>query len=231
MTSTGKRHTARYTPGQHGQHGDERLHSDIFHRNGPPIIAALGRFLSGRTGSVLELGAGTGQHAIAFAQAFPTLNWVASDPFEDHRASIVAWAHALLPDQAPPLKIDAATDWAAQADVQALAPLTGLYAGNVTHIAPWAVTEGIFRGAGKTLGPGGRLFLYGPFRDGGAFFGEGNRNFDADLRADNPDWGLRDIAVLRELARAEGLAFEEAVEMPANNRLLVVGRAEVSAGR
>jgi hypothetical protein len=224
MTGSGQRHCARFSRERHGLAGDDRLHSPTFARNAPPIIAALCHYLRERSGPVLEIGAGTGQHAASFALAFPTLDWIASDLFPEHRASIRAWARDLLGADRAALDIDAAGDWATQAAVQALGPLTGVYAGNITHIAPWEVTLGILAGAGRTLSQDGRLFLYGPFRDGDDFFGDGNRNFDRGLRADNHGWGLRDIGELRMAAGLEGLRLEAGIMMPANNHLLVFGR-------
>lgn len=222
--SPGQRHTARYTPAEHGLAGDDRLHSSIFHRNAPPIIAVLSQYLFGRTGTVLEVGAGTGQHAAAFSLAFPTLDWRASDPFPEHLASIGAWARELLRLERPGIELDASQDWGEREDIRALGPLTGIYAGNVTHISPWAVTEGILTGAEKCLATGGQLFLYGPFRDGQEFFGDGNRSFDADLRADNPDWGLRDMSHIEAVAARHGLRLDDRNPMPANNHLLVLTR-------
>ncbi|MDV7142662.1 DUF938 domain-containing protein [Tropicimonas sp. TH_r6] len=226
MTNTGKRHTARYFPGQHDLAGDARLYSDVFQRNAPPIIATLSQYLHGQSGTVLEIGAGTGQHAAAFALAFPSLTWLASDPFPEHLASIHAWRRQLLRDDRVPLELDAARDWGTDPEIRSQGPLTAIYAGNVTHIAPWAVTEGLLVGAGRCLAPGGKVFLYGPFRRGTEFFGEGNRSFDTDLRADNPDWGLRDIDHLEAVARPHGLALEDRHDMPANNHILVFGRVQ-----
>lgn len=201
--------------------GDDRLESPTFLRNAPPIIATLSPYLRDRTGPVLEIGAGTGQHAAAFALAFPSLDWIASDPLATHRDSIAAWAEALIEGPRRPLALDAATDWARLPEVAALGPLTAVYAGNVTHIAPWAVTEGLLAGAALALAPVGRLFVYGPFREGDEFFGDGNHRFDQALRADDPAWGLRDIDALRLAARARGLRLEAVHPMPANNHLLV----------
>jgi hypothetical protein len=218
-------HTPTFRPGAQDSAPDGRLFSPVFLRNAPPLIAALTRVVGDMAGPVLEIGAGTGQHAAAFALAFPALGWWPSDPDPVHRRSIAAWAAELRAPDRPPLALDAATDWAADPAVRALGPLTAVYAGNVTHIAPWAVTEGIVAGAGRALAPGGRLILYGPFLVDGAFLGEGNRAFDAGLRADNPDWGLREIAQIDAVARAAGLSPEARLPMPANNLLAVWRRA------
>jgi hypothetical protein len=218
-------HTPSFRPGAQDSAPDGRLHSPVFLRNAPPLIAALTRLLGDDTGPVLEIGAGTGQHAAAFALAFPALDWWPSDPDPIHRRSIAAWAAEVRAPDRPPLALDAAADWAADPAVRTLGPLTAVYAGNVTHIAPFAVTEGIVAGAGKALAPGGRLLLYGPFRVDGAFQGDGNRAFDAGLRADNPDWGLREITEIDALARTAGLSPEARVSMPANNLLAVWRRA------
>ncbi|WP_116132139.1 DUF938 domain-containing protein [Tropicimonas sp. IMCC34043] len=220
-----QRHFPRFTREEHGLAGDDRLESPTFLRNAPPIIATLSAYLRDRTGPVLEIGAGTGQHAAAFALAFPSIDWIASDPLATHRDSIEAWAKALLDAPRAPIALDAAGDWSRLPEVAALGPLTGIYAGNVTHIAPWAVTEGVLTGAAAALAPSGRLFLYGPFREGDEFFGDGNRRFDQALRADDPHWGLRDIDALRLAARARHLRLETVHPMPANNHLLVFRRS------
>jgi SAM-dependent methyltransferase len=203
---------------------DGRLFSPVFLRNSPPLIAALTRLIGEETGPVLEIGAGTGQHAAAFSLAFPNLDWWPSDPDPVHRQSIAAWAAELRAPGRQAIDIDAAADWARQDAVRALGPLAAVFAGNVTHIAPFAVTEGLVAGAGRALRPGGRLLVYGPFRTGGAFMGEGNRAFDAGLRADNPAWGLRDLDEIDRLAQRANLVADGRVPMPANNLLAVYRR-------
>ncbi len=215
-------HIARYHAGNVPLEADGRLRSAVFERNCPPITAALTPWLAARSGRVLEIGAGTGQHAGAFALAFPGLDWWPSDPDPGHRASILAWRQFLrLPDR-PALDLDAATDWAARRDTAALAPLSAVVALNVAHIAPFAVTEGIVAGAGKVLDPGGLLIFYGPFKVNDTYIGDGNAAFDAGLRAENPEWGLRDTVAVEALAEAAGLGFAALQAMPANNRLLIL---------
>lgn len=204
---------------------DARLHAPHVARNAEPIREALAGLI-GTEGSVLEIGSGTGQHAAHLAAAFPRHLWVPSDPDPARLASIAAWRrHADLPNLAEPLRLDAAGAWAEDPGVAALAPVA-VFAANVLHIAPWAVAEGIVAGAGRLMRPGGRLILYGPFREGGQLHGEGNRRFDAALRAENPAWGIRDTGDLARLARAAGFAVPpDVLPMPAGNRIVAFTRA------
>lgn len=224
MAGPTSRHTARYHPGNAPSEPDGRLYSDVFPRNAPPIVAALAPHLAGRTGPVLEIGCGTGQHAAACQLAFPRLDWRASDPDPVHRASAEAWAAHLKTGAGAPLAVDASGDWADQEDVRALGALTAVVAMNVIHIAPVAVMDGILLGAGKALDPGGLLIFYGPFTVAGRFIGEGNKVFDRALRAEDPDWGLRDTDEVTLAGETWGLGFAALVAMPANNRLLVLRR-------
>lgn len=217
-------HVSRYRGRVSDDPADVRLDSPVFQRNCPPLLVALAPWLAHRTGVVLEIGSGTGQHAAAFRLGFPALDWVASDPDPEHRASILAWAGALGLPPRPALYLDAATEWARDPTVAALGPLTAVLSMNVIHIAPVRVAEGIVRGAGHALGPGGLLVFYGPFVEHGEHTGEGNRQFDARLRAENPEWGVRDVDDLTGLARAAGLVPAALVPMPANNRLLIFRR-------
>ncbi|SES16965.1 Protein of unknown function [Tranquillimonas rosea] len=216
-------HAARYSPDNSDSHADGRLVADVVARNGPPVIAALAPWLNGARGAALEIGSGTGQHAANFALAFPGLSWHASDPDPAHRRSADAWRVALRLPPCPARDVDA-SDSGWPDSVGDLAPLSCLLAMNVTHIAPPAVTEGIVAGAGRVLAPGGLLALYGPFSEPGRPLGDGNRTFDARLRADNPDWGLRDLAWIEELASTAGLARAAIVTMPADNRLILFRR-------
>ncbi|WP_172295684.1 DUF938 domain-containing protein [Pseudoruegeria sp. HB172150] len=215
MTPTSS-HTARFHAGNVTQAPDGRLFASAAERNLPPLIAALTPWMSGRVGRVLEIGCGTGQHAAAFRLAFPHLEWLASDPDAGHRASAAAWAaHLRLPEREV-LDIDAVADWAGE-----VGPLSGVLSANVIHIAPFAVAEGIVAGAGKALVPGGVLVFYGPFRVAGRHIGEGNVRFDANLQAEDPEWGVRDTDEIGALAEAAGLSLAALVTMPANNRLVV----------
>ena len=206
----------RCAPGLTGGHADGRLVAPAAERNEQPIIDALTPRLAGRDGLVLEIGSGTGQHAAAWAGAFPSLDWQPSDPFDSHLDSIRAWiAHAGHRNLRAPIWLDAAEPW------PAFEPLAGVISVNVIHIAPWVVTKGIFSGAAQALAHGGLLIFYGPFKEGGVHTGEGNAAFDERLRADDPAWGIRDLDDLAATAAANGFSAPEVVVMPANNRLVL----------
>jgi len=193
------------------QAADPRLYYPHVARNREPILAVLRRVLPPR-GLVLEIASGSGEHAAYLAQNLPALTWQPSDPDAEALASIAAHretAHA--PNLLPPLRLDVTAEtW----------PVTQAHAivcCNMIHIAPWAVCEGLVAGAARVLPLGGVLYLYGPYGIGGHHTAPSNAAFDADLRARNPEWGIRDLADVTALAENRGLRHVETVEMPANN--------------
>ena len=201
----------------------DRLESPSFARNFAPIRDALAPLIGAAQGRALELGSGPGRHAVALAQAYPALEFIPTDPFPAHRASVAAWsAEAGAANLRAPLALDAGADWAGQ--VAGLAPFTLVYAINVAHITPWDVTRGIVAGAGRTLAAGGWLALYGPFIEAGRATGPGNIAFDAHLRAQNPRHGVRALEDVDALARAAGLGGLRIARLPSDN-LLVAWRA------
>jgi SAM-dependent methyltransferase len=205
---------------------DGRLDGPAFHRNHAAIAPVLEAFLRDRTGDVLEIGSGTGQHAIEFARRLPGIVWWPTDLNDNHLRSIAAWrAHAKLANVREPLRFDAnATDWRL-AELGLPEKFSSMFCANVIHIAPWVVAQGLFAGAKRHLAAGGRLFLYGPFRRDGVHNSPGNEAFDKSLREKNPDWGVRDTADLKKLGDANELRFAELVEMPANNAVLIFERS------
>jgi cyclopropane fatty-acyl-phospholipid synthase-like methyltransferase len=168
---------------------------------------------------VLEIGCGTGEHAVCFAEAMPSLTWFPSDPDLDSRASTASWIRFKgVNNVLPPLDVDVCS---AQWGVESSAPFDAIVSINMVHIAPWAATLGLFAGSGRLLRAGGLLFLYGPFMRDGAHNSPSNAAFDVSLRTRNASWGLRDIADLEHAAEASGLRLRETIEMPANNMSLV----------
>lgn len=200
-----------------GGHHDGRLIAPSAERNTQPIVEALSPFLIGRTGTVLEIGSGTGQHSVAMAGAFPRLTFQPTDAFEAHLDSIRAWiVHSGHDNVAEPIWLDAAEEW------PDLGPLAAVFSANVIHITPWVVAEGIFRGAASA--PAAMVVLYGPFKEAGRHTGQGNADFDERLRAEDPAWGIRDLDDVAELAMREGFGHPDVTVMPANNRLVVFER-------
>ncbi|QEZ43920.1 DUF938 domain-containing protein [Cupriavidus oxalaticus] len=197
---------------------DARRMAPATERNREPILAVLRNVLPA-SGTVLEIASGTGQHAAHFAAAFPGLTWQPSDPDRAARESIAAWtAHAGLTNVRAPLDLDVCRQpWG-------IAAADAMVCINMLHISPWAAAEALFAGAGKLLKPGGVLYLYGPYRRGGAHTAPSNAAFDAQLRATDADWGVRDMEDVVALGAAQGLRCDEPVPMPANNFSLVFRR-------
>ena len=187
-------------------------------RNGQAILEVLRRVLPDQ-GTVLEIASGTGQHVVRFARALPLLVWQPSDPDPDSRQSIRRWiAHEQLPNVRDPIGLDVClSPWA-------VASANAVICINMVHISPWEATRQLVRGAGGILARGGILYLYGPYRRGGCHNAPSNAAFDADLRARNPSWGVRDLEAVQGLAEEAGFGLEEIVPMPANNLSVVLRR-------
>lgn len=187
-------------------------------RNREPILDVLHRLLP-VSGLVLEVASGSGEHIVHFASALPRLRWQPTDADPRALRSIAAHAHDTgLDNVLAPQSLDArAQPWpVARADA--------VLAINMTHIAPWSATVGLMAGAGSILPEGGLLYLYGPFRVVGAHTAPSNATFDADLRARDPAWGVRDVEAISEAGLAQGLSLVERIPMPANNFSLVYRR-------
>lgn len=192
-----------------------RQHAPATERNREPILAVLRRVLP-QNGLVLEIASGTGQHAVHFAAALPELAWQPSDASSDARASIAAWAaHAVPGNLLAPLDLDVLCEpWP-------IAAADAIVCINLIHIAPWTAAQALMTGAARLLGPGGVLYLYGPYRRHGAHTAQSNERFDRQLRGTNPEWGVRDMEAVEDLAWQAGFTTREIVAMPANNFSIV----------
>lgn len=194
-----------------------KQHAPATLRNRDPIAQVLAQELPA-SGTVLEVAAGTGEHAVFFAEAFPALAWQPTDPSPEALASIAAYRDD-YPGQnlAAPLLLDASApeSWpVTQADA--------IVCINMVHISPWEATLGLFAGAARVLAAGrGPLVLYGPYIEQGVETAPSNLEFDASLKARNPLWGLRDAAALDALAGQHGMTRSARHAMPANNIILV----------
>lgn len=169
--------------------------------------------------SVLEIGSGTGQHAVYFAAALPHLVWTPSDLPVNH-AGIRAWLEeAALANLRDPIAVDIdVPDWATGWPP---ASFDGVFSANTAHIVAWPALVNLCAGVGRLLAPGGAFVLYGPFRYGGRHTSPSNARFDRWLRAHDPRSGIRDFEAVDAEAGRQGLGLEADWAMPANNRTLV----------
>ena len=184
------------------------------HRNREPILEVLDIEFRG-SNSVLEIGSGTGQHAVYFGRALPRLCWQTSDRAENLQG-IGAWVReAALDNVLLPFELD----------VQQTDTLTGSYdavfSANTAHIMSFAEVECMFGLVGRILPSGGLFCLYGPFNDNGEFTSDSNRRFDASLRAGDPAMGIRDLFDLDRIASAGGLIRHRRYAMPSNNMIVL----------
>jgi hypothetical protein len=194
-------------------------------RNREPIAQVLRDWLP-RSGLILEVASGTGEHVIYFAQAFPQLEWQPSDLDEDSLRSIRAWqAEAGLANIREPVVIDAAAPhWP-------LDRADAVLNTNMVHISPWAAAFGLLDGAQRVLESGAPLILYGPWLSDSTPAAPSNLAFDSDLRRRDSQWGLRKIEDFAAEAGKRGFEFVETRQMPANNMMLLFRKMPVAAGR
>ena len=189
-------------------------YSEACEQNKEPILAVL-REIFTHPGLILEIGAGTGQHAVHFPRQLPHLIWQPTD-LAENLPGIQMWsAEAKLPNLRPPLELEVRSEpW----------PVTradGVFSANTAHIMAWPMVECLFRGVGRILEPGGAFCLYGPFNYGGHYTSASNAAFDLSLRSWNPLSGIRDFEELDRLATQHGLRLLRDEPMPVNNRTLV----------
>jgi hypothetical protein len=198
----------------------DRLFSPSAERNKGPISEVLSQVLPER-GVVLEVGSGTGQHVVQFARAMPKLTWQPSERDADCVRSIRAWLSVeALSNVRPPLHLDVnALPW----PVDSAAALVCI---NLIHIAPWSAAEALFSGCQSLLSSGSLLCLYGPFKREGRHTSPSNKDFDALLRRQDPEWGVRDLGEVSGLADVKGFAILQTHAMPSNNLTIVFQKRE-----
>jgi cyclopropane fatty-acyl-phospholipid synthase-like methyltransferase len=182
-------------------------------RNREPILAVLRDHFADRR-AVLEIGSGTGQHAIFFAAVLPHLNWQAADRIAN-LAGIQAWLdEAALPNTPAPIAFDVSAAWPQRR-------FDAVFSANTLHIMSWSEVERLFAGLPGILTDDARLVIYGPFNYGGQYTSESNAVFNAWLKSQGAHQGLRDFEAVDALARQAGLTLLEDRAMPSNNRCLV----------
>ena len=191
----------------------DKPHSPSCDRNREPILAVLAREFGDRR-RVLEIGSGTGQHAVHFAAAMPWLAWQCSD-VADNLPGIRLWLEdARLDNTPPPIVLDVDGDWPQ-------ARFDGVFSANTLHIMGWPQVQRCFACLPAVLADDATVAVFGPFNYGGDYTSDSNREFDAWLKARDPASGIRDFEAVDALARDAGLRLVEDVAMPANNRTLV----------
>lgn len=192
----------------------EKPYSDACDRNRDPILGVLKEWFI-QPGVALEIGAGTGQHAVHFARHLPHLTWISTDR-EEHLAGIRLWfEEAALPNLRGPFKLDVRDEiWPVREAAYA-------FSANTAHIMSWPEVEAMFAGISVALDPGGKFCLYGPFNRNGQFTSDSNRAFDEALRIRNPVMGIRDDRAMMDLGSRCELKFAADYSLPARNRLLV----------
>jgi cyclopropane fatty-acyl-phospholipid synthase-like methyltransferase len=206
-------------------HPSDKRHAPAALRNREPIREVLKRVMP-ETGTVLEIGSGSGEHAVYFASAFPGVAWHATDADPTCVASVDAWAaEANLTNLQRAIRLDAtASPW--PSDVPDAVDV--LFSANVIHIAPWKVAEGLIAGAGRIVKAGGALVLYGPFKINGEHTAPSNAAFDASLKHMDGSFGVRDLADVTAEAAKYGFSLTERHAMPANNFSLIFRKSAAS---
>lgn len=191
-------------------------------RNREPILEILLQVLPAN-GTILEIASGTGEHAVFFAPRLFPRQWLPSEPNPELRASIIAWMEHLPADNLyPPLELDANSPvWSVENLTFTESPIVAIVNINMIHISPWSACLGLMAGAGRILPPGGILYLYGPYKQGGEHTAPSNAAFDESLRAQNSDWGVRNLEDVVSAAKAQNLSLLKTYQMPANNLSVV----------
>lgn len=196
---------------------DLRRYAPATQRNREPILEVLRQVLP-PTGTILEISSGTGEHAIFMAPQLAPRHWLPSDPNPDARASITAWQQAApCANLLPPIDLDASSPkWSVESD-ESLDPIAAIVNINMVHIAPKSAYLGLMAGASRILPHKGILYLYGPFKQSGVHTAPSNEAFDASLKSQNPEWGIRDLEEIATAAETHNLHLHKIFPMPANN--------------
>lgn len=203
---------------------DTRQYAPATQRNKEPILKVLKTVIT-NSSNILEIASGTGEHAVFFANTFPSCRWIPSDINLMARESIIAWKnHVNVDNLELPLTIDVSEDgWSDRLSEQNIQAIVNI---NMIHISPWAACLGLLDGAGKLLPEGGFLYLYGPYKRNGKHTAISNADFDLNLRDRHANWGIRDLETVIEVAAAANLRLQEVVEMPANNLSVIFTKGQ-----
>ena len=196
---------------------DQRLFFPATRRNREFIGDVLSKIIK-KKGFILEIGSGSGEHGVVFQKRFPEIIWQTSDPDLLHIKSIVSWIeYEELNNKMPqPLQLDVENiPWKIPLKLEHA--LQGIVSINMVHVAQWACTIALFKGAGKLLKEGQFLLLYGPFKIANKHTSQSNYLFDSSLKLQNDLWGIRNLEEVTDEAKKNGFFQEGIITMPANN--------------
>jgi hypothetical protein len=208
---------------------DARQYAPATERNREPILEVLLQVLP-KSGTILEIASGTGEHAVFFAPRLKDCLWLPTDVNPQLRASIIAWTeHNLCDNVSAPLELDVREPvWAVENDAfdwLNSKPIVAIVNINMIHISPWSACLGLMAAAGRILKAGGIVYLYGPFKQNGEHTAASNAAFDEYLRSENPEWGVRNLDDVVAVASAQNLTLKQIYQMPANNLSVVFERS------
>lgn len=200
--------------------GSTKLHAPSAERNMRDVCKAI-QSIAPPTGNALEIASGTGQHIIFFASAMPQITWHPTEVDTTRIASIQAYINdTSCSNIAAPRQLNATVDgWNKK-----VGPMDIISLCNLLHLISTPEAETLICEAAKALTPHGKLFIYGPFKRDGKLISEGDKNFDASIRASDVETGYKDDAWAKSVAMKNGLALDQAIEMPANNLALVFAK-------
>ena len=198
---------------------DRKQYAPATERNRQPILEVLQQVIP-KEGNILEIASGTGEHACFFAPYFSPRQWIPSDPDPLLRLSIEAWRQDCKSDNLQiPLDINVnSPNWDEKINDSEISIMIAI---NLIHISPWSACQGLMAGAGRILQSGGILYLYGPYQQQGKPTAPSNEAFDHSLRSRNPEWGVRHLEEVVQMAETNQLVLQQIIPMPANNLSLI----------
>ncbi len=204
---------------------DNRIYAPATTRNRDAIYDCLKDHLP-KSGSVLEIASGSGEHAAHLCPLFPEIMWQATNFDPQHLKSAIAWQeHCALQNFLPVMELDAtASVWPTEDIEYPHAPFDAMFNANMIHISPWVVCEGLFAGAARSLKAGGMMFLYGPFKLDGEQTAPSNVKFEQWLKDIDLSFGVRDLEDVKSVAVHSGFSHLESCPMPANNFLQIFSK-------
>jgi len=202
---------------------DHKLYAPACERNSDVLLDVFKAHMP-KSGTLVEVASGTGQHAAHIAPHLAPLFWQPSDIDPEKIKSIDAWiAESDAENILPAAQLNLLEH--CFHDLIMPAPLSAIAAINLIHIAPWQVAEALVQGAATALAADGVLFLYGPYRRGGEHTSPSNESFDLSLKSRDGEWGVRDLEAVTNMAVEQGFCPPTIIEMPANNLSLVFKKA------